>query len=371
MKVLILTCNTGGGHNSAAKALQSEWQQRGHICDIADALAFGPRHYSDAVSRLHTLGYRYFPHLYGYGYLHEERRSPKGHDSIEYKINKICVPRLQRFLQQGGYDVILTPHVFPAQMLTEIRRRQKTGWRFYFIATDYTCSPCVDEIRPDGWVIPDERLQAEFTSRGIPAEKIYPLGIPVAQRFCCPINKDDARRTLGLPAEGKLVLVMSGSIGCGPMEKLVKSLYRRLPKGTGIAVICANNRGMYRDMLRLSRHRRIYPVGYTDRMEYYLAAADTVITKPGGLSSTEIAQTGVPAVFLLSVPGCESRNLEFFTHYGLALGASSVRRAVRAAEVLLTSESSCQAMRQAQQTLPRNAVAAICDLAEQDVTSSQ
>ena len=50
MKVLILTCNTGGGHNAAAAALRRELESRGHTCAVADALSFGPKHFSEVIS---------------------------------------------------------------------------------------------------------------------------------------------------------------------------------------------------------------------------------------------------------------------------------------------------------------------------------
>ena len=65
MRILILTCNTGGGHNAAASALRRELESRGHTCSVADALSFGPRHFSEAISHLHTIAYRYFPRIYG------------------------------------------------------------------------------------------------------------------------------------------------------------------------------------------------------------------------------------------------------------------------------------------------------------------
>ena len=55
MRILILTCNTGGGHNAAASALRRELESRGHTCSVADALSFGPRHFSEAISHLHTI----------------------------------------------------------------------------------------------------------------------------------------------------------------------------------------------------------------------------------------------------------------------------------------------------------------------------
>ena len=100
MKVLILTCNTGGGHNAAAAALRRELESRGHTCAVADALSFGPKHFSEAISHLHTIAYRYFPKIYGAGYRKkEERVLGEDETSFEYKMNAICVPQLYRYLQ--------------------------------------------------------------------------------------------------------------------------------------------------------------------------------------------------------------------------------------------------------------------------------
>lgn len=133
MKVLILTCNTGGGHNAAAAALRRELESRGHTCAVADALSFGPKHFSEVISHLHTIAYRYFPKIYGAGYRKkEERVLGEDETSFEYKMNAICVPQLYRYLLSGGFDAIVTPHVFPAEMLTRLRRKYEYKKPFYF-----------------------------------------------------------------------------------------------------------------------------------------------------------------------------------------------------------------------------------------------
>lgn len=364
MRILILTCNTGGGHNAAASALRRELESRGHTCSVADALSFGPRHFSEAISHLHTIAYRYFPRIYGMGYRKKEERVLRQDEtSFEYKMNAICVPRLYRYLLQGGFDAIITPHVFPAEMLTRLRRKYNYKKPFYFIATDYTCSPCVDEITPDYWIIPDRRLIQEFSARGIPEEKLLPLGIPTNPAMACHVDSAVARRQLHLPQTGRMVLVMSGSIGCGPVTTLALKLLRRLPRDTFVVVVCGKNKSQFRELQRYARFReKLYPVGFTDRMDLFLSAADIAVTKPGGLSCTELAQKGVPAVLMLSVPGCESRNQEFFTRYGMALGTAGVRDTVSAVRRLLENPAMMKRMTSLQRSLPQGAAAAICEL---------
>ncbi len=363
MKVLILSCNTGGGHNSAARAIRTELLARGIECEIADALAFGPQYFSETVSGLHTLAYRYFPTIYGIGYRKKEKFDPSERVSFEYKVNSICVPRLYRYLCRNHFNTVITPHVFPGEMMTRLHEKYPARFKTYFIATDYTCSPCVNEIRPDWWIIPDERLRPEFVGKGIPSEKIKAFGIPTAAHFEHSIPKAAARHALHLPAEGPLVLIMSGSIGCGPLESLSRRILRHLPEDATAVTLCGNNQKLYHELSSLAKKRPgLCPVQFTDRMDLYLSAADVVVTKPGGLSSTEIALKGVPTVLLLAVPGCESRNLVFLCQNGMALAADTVRDAIRAVQKLIGSEAARNAMLKAQESLPRGAAKAICDL---------
>ena len=102
-------------------------------------------------------------------------------------------------------------------------------------------------------------------------------------------------------------------------------------------------------------------------MDLYYSAADVAIGKPGGLSCTELAQKEVPTVLMLSVPGCESRNLEFFTRYGMALGSENVREAIKAVRHLLGNDALRTHMTAAQRTLPHGVTSAIADLIEKGV----
>ena len=73
MKILILSCNTGEGHNSCARAISEELERKGDWGYIADGLAFLSTGTSKFVSGWHTRLYRYFPRLYGKGYEYAEK----------------------------------------------------------------------------------------------------------------------------------------------------------------------------------------------------------------------------------------------------------------------------------------------------------
>ena len=102
-------------------------------------------------------------------------------------------------------------------------------------------------------------------------------------------------------------------------------------------------------------------------MDLYYSAANVAVGKPGGLSCTELALKGVPAVLMLSVPGCESRNLEFFTRYGMALGTENVRDSITGVRHLLENNALRLHMNASQRSIPRRAGEMVMDLIETGV----
>ena len=220
MKVLILSCNTGGGHNSCAKAIGTELLKRGHTYETDDALLYVSKGTSRFVSNWHVRFYRYFPKLYNKGYQYaEEHPASFDESSAACRILQRGCKRLRAAIVQGGYDAVVCVHLFPALMLTFIQRQQPLPVRTMFIATDYTASPSCDRMQLDTCVIPDASLRAEFEKKRRPAGDHPPLRHPRARgalylpaepggearrgaRALAPASGDDDRQH-GLRADGK------------------------------------------------------------------------------------------------------------------------------------------------------------------------
>ncbi|MBR6902303.1 MAG: hypothetical protein IKN39_00220 [Clostridia bacterium] len=90
-----------------------------------------------------------------------------------------------------------------------------------------------------------------------------------------------------------------------------------MPKDAHLVAICGNNRRLYSSLIK-EKAPNVTVVGYTSRIPIYMDAADVILTKPGGLSSTEAAVKHLPMIFIDAVPGCETRNLDFFISHGFA-----------------------------------------------------
>lgn len=325
MRTLILSCNTGEGHNSAAKAIKDYFKQKNINSDIMDALAFWSPEKSKLISKGHVFLYRNLPSLFGIGYRFEENHPPKdGEDSLMYELVIKGCKSLYDYLCQNKYDAVVCTHVFSGMMMTEIKRYYNYSIKTYFIATDYTCAPGVSEILADAYFIPHKNLVPEFMNGGKIKDNLVPSGIPVHSDFYVKVPKEEAKAHLSIPQDKRVVLLMCGSMGCGPIKSLSEYLPQQLPRHALLIVICGNNIKLYKSLTKHPLPDNMRVIGFTKRVSLYLDAADLILTKPGGLSTTEASVKATPMIFIDAVPGCETRNIEFFVSNGFAVLEKSI-----------------------------------------------
>ena len=341
MRVLMLSANTGGGHNSAAAAVRAEFERQGVLCEVKDALSFVSGLHSDIVSSGHTYIYRYFPQLFGVGYRFEERHPPR----FIYEQMAMGAKRFAAYLQENPADAVVCTHIFGNMLMTEVRKRYGVTIPHYVIITDYALYPGTDMVDVKRYFIGAAGLIPTYTAAGIAEERIMVSGIPIRSSFLQRWDKAAARRALHLPEKGRIVLLFSGSIGCGKLHRVAPELEKRLPQDTTLVILCGHNARMYHQLQERCGDRTVV-VGYTNRIAEYMAAADLCISKPGGLSITEMLVMELPIVLMLSVPGCESRNMAFFASHEMAIGTEDWDEAIRATDALVRSPERLTAMRE-------------------------
>lgn len=341
MRVLLLSCNTGGGHNSAAKAIMESFKKRSVDCDRADALAFISEVHSEIVSNGHSYIYRHLPQLFGVGYRFEEKHPPK----FIYDQMSLGAKKLAQHIANGNYDAIVCTHIFAAMMVTEAKKKHGISVPQHLVITDYCAYPGTEMVDVKHFFVPAESLRATYTSLGVDSSKIVASGIPVDMSFDLPLKKSDARKKLHLPEKGKIVLLFSGSIGCGRLHKIAPELERKLPDDTTLVIICGHNHRLHKQLNRVCSHNTVV-VGYTNRINDYMTAADLCISKPGGLSVTEMLVKRLPMVLMLSVPGCETRNMEFFVNHDAAVGTNDWNEAIFHTVELITNTDKMTAMQE-------------------------
>ena len=365
LEVLVLSCGTGGGHNSAAAAVKEEFLRRGHGVTAMNPFDLQGGKLSQRVDNAYISVAQSAPGGFGaiYAVGNAYRRLPWR--SPVYFANGYAGSALADFLHSHPVDAIVMTHLFPAEMLTYLRNHGEKIPKTIYVDTDYTCIPFMEETDCDAYITPTPMLTQEFTARGIRQERIYPLGIPVRSSFHCDLTQAQARAALNLQPDKRYLLVSGGSIGAGKLEKAIRLLCG-ITEGTDfrLIVICGSNASVCR---HLEKHYgdRLELIGQTDRMAEYLRACDLYFTKPGGLSTTEAAVMEAPLALLPPIPGCETRNRALFTQTGMAIQADPHPRALENVLDLLNRPEKLEHMRECQRSIiPKNAAQRICDLAE-------
>ena len=113
--------------------------------------------------------------------------------STVFFVNAQMVPVMDKYLKENKYDAILMPHLFPAEMVTQMKAKGINLPPTIFVATDYVWTPFTEETNCDAYVIPSRHVRYDFLRRGIPEEKIKSLGIPVRKEFAKKVSKEEAR----------------------------------------------------------------------------------------------------------------------------------------------------------------------------------
>lgn len=349
MKVLILSTGTGEGHNSAARAMKEQFDKNRIPCVMEDALRFASdraAHYGKKVYIWSTVKAK---KVFAGAYRAGRAISSSRHKSPVYYANALYAEKLFRYIVENGFDTILMPHLFPAEAVTYMMKKHSIRVSSYFIATDYTCIPFTEETEMDRFFIPHEDLIPEFAKRGIPEEKLVPLGIPVSDRFREIPSREQCRGRLGMERDGKCILIMTGSMGYGHVESIAAKLAERTDDKTCIYIMGGTNEKLKRSLReKYCETDRVKVLDFTQEAHIYMAAADVLFTKPGGLTSTEAAVAGAPLVHTHPIPGCEERNAAFFTERGMSVSHKREDEVIRKGLELLEDENLQAQMRECQ-----------------------
>ena len=341
MKILILSCNTGGGHNSAAKAIKEVFDEKGHTCNIMDVLAFGGQKASDLVCDAYIEMVKKAPQLFGKIYkmgnkVGQFNQEKGGIRSPVYLVNKLYADALEEYIKQNNYDAVVCVHIFAAEAMTNLRKHGRVSIPFYFVATDYYCSPMLEETMPDKIFIAHKDSTFTYINHGIKPELLLPTGIPVAKRFITKKDKSQARAQLGLNNSDQVFLLMSGSMGFGDLIDTTRYIFENGNDNTRVIAITGHNEELYKNLqAEFKNENRLMLIGFTDNVSDYMDASDVLLTKPGGLSSTEALAKRIAIIHTAPIPGCETENTQFFTEHHLSLCAKEPEDAGRLAVALM------------------------------------
>lgn len=309
MKVLVLSCSTGGGHNSCARYIKEEFDSFNIECDFYDFFDLINSKAKEMSSKLYLFTLNNDGKIFKNFYKIGEAYSKSNVTSPVYLINKMHKKKIYDFICENGYDLVITTHLFPALTLTAINKDKKYNKvHFIFVATDYEPCPFMEEVEPDYFII-QKGCESRFNKTG--SDKLITSGIPVSSRFVN--NAQDIRNKYNITCE-KVILVMLGSMGFGNISDVILRLVSI--NNVKIFIVCGSNKKLYDSFINYDD--KVIPLPFINNVNDYIYSSDVVISKPGGLSTTEIAAIRKPLIHMFAIPGIEEYNEKFFEERGMS-----------------------------------------------------
>ena len=317
MKVLLLSCSTGGGHNSCAKYIEEELKLNNIKCEF--------KNFYDIVN---TSGNRvtekiYLNSLKGNGkafkniYKLGELYSKSGVTSPVYLVNKIHARRLYNYIKNGSFNLVVATHLFPSLTLTAIKKHLDNNIKFITISTDYEPCPFLEETMPD-YLIMQKGQENRYIEKGCNKDILVNSGIPVSSRFI--FNAKNIRNIYGIKENENVILVMLGSMGFGKIYEIIDDILNQ--NKCKVMVVCGNNKKLYEELTSMNRENLII-FGFVNNINDLIYSSNIVMSKPGGLSSTEITSIRKPLIHIYPIPGIETYNTNFFESHGMSLKCNS------------------------------------------------
>lgn len=335
-KVLILSCGTGGGHNSAAKAILEELLSQGLEADFMEYLEIINSNLKDKVNEIYLKSTNNEGKTFKVAYKLGEIYQKTNIKSPVYGLNQLNKNKLYDYIKRNGYEYIITTHLFAAQALTAIKKEHRIN--FTAVATDYVCIPFWRETNPDFMITPSDELKSSFINQGVKENKLIPLGIPVKRAYSEDYDINECKKKVGLDINKRYVLLLTGSMGFGNVEEIVDELKNNI-KDINLIVACGTNKELYE---KLNKKDNVIPLEFTENIDLYMKSSDIILSKPGGLTTTEIAVLGKPFIHTMPIPGCENYNADFFESHKMSLKCMNISEIVESTKLLLENKDLCR-----------------------------
>jgi processive 1,2-diacylglycerol beta-glucosyltransferase len=367
-RVLLLSASSGAGHVRAAQALEKAFIARGD-CDVEhiDAIAYVSKLFQRAYDKSYISIVRHAPDLMGVVYDRTDR--PWQHPRRRLALDRLNSRPMIRLLKRVQPDLCLATHFLPAEIIAWLIAKKNLRAKNAIVVTDYDVH-AMWLCRTVGRYYVALPEAAEYLAGiGVPREMVRATGIPIDPLFAVPLDRAAARSTLNLDAKSPVVLLAAGGYGIGPLEQLVRDLLA-LQKPWQLVAVAGKSEKMKKRLDENARaagtlpngSARLVPVGFTKQMDQYMAAADLLVGKAGGLTTSEALARHLPIALIEPIPGQEFRNADHLLEAGAAIRCNNLPAAAWKIARLLDDPARMEKMRKAAAQLAHPGAAA--DIAE-------
>lgn len=366
MKILIMSVTAGEGHNSTAKALRACFTENGAECDILDTYGY----VSPAIANSINKGYLFVSskvkggYRIGYRLAEQRQRLELTNMPLSRLVNMPFAHEIADYIADTKPDAIVFTHPFAGVILDNLKWKENLRIPTVGILTDFVFHPYWEECtRNDYVVIPSPALRFQGYRKGFSDGQLLSYGIPIHPKFAVSTPKEEARRKLGLDPSLPTVLLMGGSMGYGHMAETLSNLDQiDMAQDFQMIVVCGNNAKAKAEIDAMTPRHRLLSYGFVQNVDELMDAASLIVTKPGGLTTSEALAKCLPMIIVNPIPGQEQRNADFLLNSGAAVSTNTVCGVDELVCRILDDPGRLDAMERCIATLRRpNSTRDVCD----------
>lgn len=350
-RVLVLSASVGAGHLRAAQAVELALRelapdalvQNVDVLELTNGTfrrLYG-KAYLDLVNRV--------PYVLGYFYdLMDRPRSPERKtDRLRLLVEKLNFRSLLKFLRSQPWDVIVNTHFLPAEIIASLRSRGELSTPQFTVTTDFETHRLWVNQPCERYFTATDEGAAYLEHWGVPPRDVRITGIPIHPAFSQPKDGAECLARHGLSGDRPVLLQLAGGFGVGPIAELYRAVLA-IETPLQVVVVAGRNEALkvQLELIEPPERHRVKIMGFTDQIDELMTAADLVMTKPGGLTTSEALARGAALAIVNPIPGQESRNSDFLLENGAAVKINNVGTLPHKLTALLTDRSRLGALRQ-------------------------
>lgn len=325
-KILIFYASYGGGHLSAANSIKQYIDD--NFSDFDTKLIDCMLYVNKPINKLTTTAYKEmakkFPWAWGEVYSHSQK-GPMAH--ISSTANNLMARKLLKLLKEYNPSIVISTHPFGSQMVSYLKRKALIDCKLATIMTDFSPHEqwLVGKEQVDFFFVSHEKMRQLLIDDNIPESKVFATGIPLSNRFLMHYNKLDIMNSFDLNPDKKVILFFGGGeFGLGREQtiKILKSFISHVNNHQIVAIAGKNEKMKVAFETLVSEMHAgeiVKVLSYTNQVPELMSISDLVVTKPGGLTTTESLASGLPIIAINPIPGQEEENAEFLEKSGVAI----------------------------------------------------
>ncbi len=329
-RILILSASVGAGHLRAAQAVEQACHEVVPDAKVrnVDILDMTNRVFRRVYGQFYLDLINKAPHVLGYFYdlLDKPSRSGRNRsDRLRLVVEKANLKKFTRFLQSEPWDIVINTHFLPAEIIASLRKAGKIDVPQVTVTTDFETHRLWVNQPCERYFTATDEGALYLHSWGVPRENIVTTGIPVHPVFSVQKDRKALLAKHGLDGTRPIVLQLGGGFGVGPIEKLFGALLE-VPKPLQVVAVCGRNATVKADLDKhpVPDRHKVKVLGFTKEIDELMAVADLVISKPGGLTTSETLARGAVMAIVNPIPGQESRNSDYLLESGAAIKVNNV-----------------------------------------------